>query len=137
QDWILEKQWRQVPGVIDVVSFGGHTKQYHVEIDPYRLKGQEVTLSQLTSALANANQNVGGQRLTLGEQSFNVRGLGLIRSLRDVQQIVVAAQKGVPVRVRDVADVAEGAAPRLGIVGKDLEPDVVQGIVLMRYGGDS
>jgi len=137
QDWILERQFRQVPGVVDVVGFGGETRQVHVDVDPYRLKGHGLTLQQLSTAIGNANQNVGGQRLTLGEQSFNVRGLGLIRSLRDVQQVVVAEQKGVPVRVRDVADVAEGAAPRLGIVGKDLEPDVVQGIVLMRYGGDS
>src|SRR5439155_2311472 len=93
---------------------------------------------QLTQALANANQNVGGQRLSLGEQSFNVRGLGLIRSLDDIGQIVLAQPKaGTPVRVRDIAQVRVGAAPRLGIVGKDLEPDVVQGIVLMRYGGSS
>ena len=137
QDWILERQFRQVPGIVDVVGFGGETRQVHVDVDPFRLKGHGLTLQQLATAIGNANQNVGGQRLTLGEQSFNVRGLGLIRSLRDVQQVVVAAQKGVPVRVRDVADVADGAAPRLGIVGKDLEPDVVQGIVLMRYGGDS
>jgi heavy metal efflux system protein len=137
QDWVLERQFRQVPGVVDVVGFGGEMRQVHVDVDPYRLKGHGLTLQQLSNAIGNANQNVGGQRLTLGEQSFNVRGLGLIRSLRDVQQIVVAEQKGIPVRVRDVADVEEGAAPRLGIVGKDLEPDVVQGIVLMRYGGDS
>ncbi|HYZ89973.1 MAG TPA: efflux RND transporter permease subunit, partial [Myxococcales bacterium] len=86
---------------------------------------------------ANANQNVGGQRLTFGEQSFNVRGLGLIHGVADVQQIVIAEHNGVPVRVREVADVSDGAAPRLGIVGKDLDADVVQGIVLMRYGGDS
>ena len=137
QDWILEKQFRQVPGVIDVVGYGGFTKEYHVEVDPYSLKGQNVTLNQLTTALANANQNVGGQRITLGEQSFNVRGIGLIRSLRDIGEVVVAATKGVPVRVRDIARVLVGYAPRLGIVGKDLDADVVQGIVLMRYGGDS
>src|SRR5216684_518975 len=137
QDWILERQFRQVHGVVDVTGLGGETRQVHVDVDPYRLKGHGLTLQQLSAAIGNANQNVGGQRLTLGEQSFNVRGLGLIRSLRDVQQIVVAEQKGVPVRVRDVADVEEGAAPRLGIVGKDLEPDVVQGIVLMRYGGNA
>ena len=137
QDWILERQFRQVPGVVDVVGFGGETRQVHVDVDPFRLKGHGLTLQQLSSAIANANQNVGGQRITLGEQSFDVRGLGLIHSLRDVQQIVVSEHKGVPVRVRDVADVEEGAAPRLGIVGKDLEPDVVQGIVLMRYGGNS
>ncbi len=138
QDFILERQFRQVPGVIDVVGFGGETKEYHVDVDPYRLKGHSLSLTQLTQGIANANQNVGGQRLTLGEQSFNVRGLGLIRSLDDIREIVLAQPKtGTPVRVRDVAEVREGAAPRLGIVGKDLEPDVVEGIVLMRYGGSS
>ena len=137
QDWILEKQFRQVPGVIDVVGFGGLTKQYHVEVDPYRLRGRGVALSQLQTAIANANQNVGGQRITLGEQSFDVRGIGLIRSVQDIGDITVSAAKGVPVRVRDVATVSVGSAPRLGIVGQDDEPDVVEGIVLMRYGGDS
>ena len=137
QDWILEKQFRQVPGVIDVVGFGGLTKQYHVEVDPYRLRGHGVALSQLQSAIANANQNVGGQRITLGEQSFDVRGVGLIRSLQDIGDITLSAAKGVPVRVRDVANVSVGAAPRLGIVGQDDDADVVEGIVLMRYGGDS
>jgi heavy metal efflux system protein len=137
QDWILEKQFRQVPGVIDVVGFGGLTKQYQVEVDPYRLRGRGVALSQLQAAIANANQNVGGQRITLGDQSFDVRGVGLIRSVQDIGDITVAAAKGVPVRVRDVAAVNVGAAPRLGIVGQDEEPDIVEGIVLMRYGGDS
>ena len=137
EDWTLERQFRQAPGVIDVVGFGGYTKEYHVEVDPYRLRGHNVTLNQLTAALANANQNVGGQRLTLGEQAFNVRGIGLIHSLNDIRQVVVAEQKGTPIRVRDVAEVSIGHAPRLGLVGKDLEPDVVQGTVLMRYGGDS
>jgi cobalt-zinc-cadmium resistance protein CzcA len=137
QDWILEKQFRQVPGVIDVVGFGGLTKQYHVEVDPYRLRGRGVALSQLQSAIANANQNVGGQRITLGDQSFDVRGVGLIRSVQDIGDIAVAAAKGVPVRVRDVATVSVGAAPRLGIVGQDDDADMVEGIVLMRYGGDS
>jgi cobalt-zinc-cadmium resistance protein CzcA len=137
QDWILEKQFRQVPGVIDVVGFGGLTKQYHVEVDPYRLRGRGVALSQLQTAIANANQNVGGQRITLGDQSFDVRGVGLIRSVQDIGDIAVAAAKGVPVRVRDVATVSVGAAPRLGIVGQDDDADMVEGIVLMRYGGDS
>src|ERR1019366_9437223 len=137
QDWILEKQFRQVPGVIDVVGFGGLTKQYHVEIDPYRLRGRGLALSQLQSAIANANQNVGGQRIELGDQSFDVRGVGLIRSVQDIGDVTVTAAKGVPVRVRDVATISVGAAPRLGIVGQDDEPDVVEGIVLMRYGGDS
>jgi cobalt-zinc-cadmium resistance protein CzcA len=134
QDWILQRQFKQVPGVIDVVGFGGETKEYHVEVDPYRLRGHGTTLGQLTGAIANANQNVGGQRLSLGEQAYTVRGIGLISSLKDIGNIVIFEQKGIPVRVRDVADVLIGHAPRLGIVGKDEEPDIVQGIVLMRYG---
>jgi cobalt-zinc-cadmium resistance protein CzcA len=137
EDWILERQFRQAPGVIDVVGFGGETKEYHVEVDPYRLKGHGLTLSQLVNGLGNSNQNVGGQRLTIGEQSYNVRGIGIIHSLADIRDVVLTEQKGTPVRVRDVADVTVGHAPRLGIVGKDLDPDVVQGTVLMRYGGDS
>src|SRR5579871_5069130 len=137
QDWILERQFRQAPGVIDVVGFGGETKEYHVEVDPMRLKAHGLTLTQVMTALSNANQNVGGQRLTLGEQSFNVRCIGLIKSLNDIREVTIAEQHGTPVRVRDVADVSVGHSPRLGIVGKDLDPDVVQGTVLMRYGGDS
>jgi heavy metal efflux system protein len=137
QDWIMEKQWRLVPGVIDVVSFGGLTKQYHVELDPFRLKGQGVTLPQVIAGIANANQNVGGGTLTIGEQAFNVRGTGLIRSLRDIQEITVAEKNGTPVRVGDLARVQVGAAPRLGVVGRDDQPDIVQGTVLMRYGGES
>src|SRR5581483_996243 len=169
EDWILERQFKQVPGVIDVVSYGGETKQYHVEIDPYRLRGQGVTLPQIVQAIGNANVNVGGQRLAIGEQSFNVRGIGLIKSLRDIGEIVVmeahradGSATGTPIRVRDVANVLIGYAPRLGIVGKfgcndqfdeerdrargvhnrepcdaSDQPDVVQGIILMRYGGET
>src|SRR6516165_3734925 len=77
EDWIMERQWKQVPGVIDVTSYGGETKQYQIGVDPYRLRGHGVTLGQLVTAVQNANQNVGGQRLTMGEQSFDVRGIGL------------------------------------------------------------
>ena len=137
EDWILEKQWKQVPGVIDVVSFGGLTKQYHVNVDPFRLRGAGVTLPQVLTALGNANQNVGGGRITVGEQSFDVRGTGLIKSLRDIAEVVVAEKNGVAVRIRDIATVEIGHAPRLGVVGKDSDPDIVQGTILMRYGGDS
>ncbi len=134
QDWIIARQFKQVPGVIDVVSFGGETKEYHVEVDPYRLRGHGATLSQLTTAISNANQNVGGQRIPLGEQAYTVRGLGLIRSLKDIGDIVIFAQKGVPIRVRDVSTLGIGHSPRLGVVGRDDEPDIVEGIILMRYG---
>src|SRR5580658_4747267 len=141
EDWILERQFKQVQGVIDVTSYGGETKEYHVEVDPYRLRGHGATLSQLTNAIQNANQNVGGQRLFMGEQSYDVRGLGLLGTrtaqVHDIEDIVVAEQKGTPVRVKDIGDVNIGYAPRLGIVGYNAEPDVVQGIVLMRYGGET
>jgi cobalt-zinc-cadmium resistance protein CzcA len=137
EDWVLERQWKQVPGVIDVTSYGGLSKEYHVEVDPVRLKARGATLAQLVAAIANANQNVGGQRQDIGQQSYTVRGIGLISSLKDVRDTVVLEQKGVPVRVRDVADISIGWSPRLGIVGKDEEPDVVQGIILMRYGEET
>jgi cobalt-zinc-cadmium resistance protein CzcA len=137
EDWIMEKQWRQVDGVIDVTSYGGETKEYHVEVDPFRLRGQGVTLQQVMTAIGNANQNVGGQRLTIGEQSYDIRGIGLVRNVHDIENIVVAEQKGIPVRVRDIANVVIGYAPRLGVVGHDDDADVVQGIVLMRYGGET
>ena len=137
EDWMLERQFKQVPGVIDVVSFGGETKQYQVGIDPYRLRGHGTTLQQLITGIQNANQNVGGQRLIIGEQSYNVRGVGLIRNVKDIDNVVIAETKGTPVRVKDVADTDLGFAPRLGIVGKDDDADIVQGVVLMRYGGET
>jgi heavy metal efflux system protein len=144
EDWIMERQWKQVPGVIDVTSYGGETKQYQIGVDPYRLRGHSVTLQQLIGAVQNANQNVGGQRIAMGEQSFDVRGVGLLgggaalgNALHEIEDVVVVEQKGVPIRVRDVASVDVGHAPRLGMVGKDDQNDVVQGIVLMRYGGET
>jgi len=137
QDWILEKAFRQVPGVVDVTSYGGEALQYQVDVDPIRLRGHNATLQQLTQALTQSNQDVGGQRLTLGEQSYDVRALGLLRSLSDLEEVPLSATRGTPVLVRDVATVHAGAAPRLGIVGKDLESDVVQGVVLLRYGGNA
>ncbi|HTP25982.1 MAG TPA: efflux RND transporter permease subunit, partial [Anaeromyxobacteraceae bacterium] len=137
EDWILERQWKQVPGVVDVTSFGGLTKEYHVEVDPYLLRARGATLTQLSAALANANQNVGGQRVTLGQQAYTVRGIGLIGSLEDIENTVILEQRGVPVRVRDVAKVSIGNAPRLGMVGRDGDDDVVQGTILMKYGAET
>ena len=137
QDWILERQFRQVPGVIDVTSFGGETQQFQVSVDPYRLRGHNVTLTQLTDAISKANANVGGQRLIIGEQSYNVRGIGLVRNIHDIEDVVIESKAGVPVRVKDVAQVEIGAAPRLGRVGHDAEPDIVEGIILMRYGAET
>ena len=137
EDWILERQWKQVPGVIDVTSFGGQTKEYHVEVDPYLLRARGVSLAQLSAALANANQNVGGQRVTLGQQAYTIRGIGLISSLKDIEDVVILEQKGIPVHLKDVAKVSIGGAPRLGKVGRDADEDVVQGTILMKYGGET
>jgi heavy metal efflux system protein len=137
EDWIMEKNWRTVPGVVDVTSYGGLTKQYQVEVDPMKLHGYGLTINQVMTAIGNANQNVGGDRLFLGEQAFDIRGIGLVKTVHDIERVVVAEANGVPVRVADVAEVKIGHAPRLGVVGIDDEPDVVQGIVLMRYGGQT
>jgi cobalt-zinc-cadmium resistance protein CzcA len=137
EDWILERQFKQVPGVIDVVSFGGETKQYHVGVNPFRMRGYHVKLDQLVHAIQSANTNVGGQRLVMGEQAYAVRGVGLIRDVHDIEDVVIDEHDGVPIRVKDVAESEVGFAPRLGIVGQDADEDIVQGVVLMRYGGET
>ncbi len=137
EDWVLERQFKQVDGVIDVVSFGGETKQYHVDVDPFRLKAYGIPLTTLVTSISRANRNVGGQRLAMGEQSYDVRGIGLLRDVHDIQNIVLNASNGTPVRLREIAEVSIGSAPRLGIVGRDDDSDVVQGTVLMRNGGET
>src|SRR5215469_6480887 len=134
QDWILEKQLKTVPGVIDVSGFGGLTKQYHVDVDPQRLNYYGVALSSLIGSIQNSNTNSGGNYLTVGQQVFDVRGLGLLRDSRDIGN---NATRSVPIKVSNLAEVDEGFAPRLGIVGKDHQNEVVQGIVLMRKYGNT
>jgi cobalt-zinc-cadmium resistance protein CzcA len=137
EDWILEKQYKTVPGVIDVSGFGGLTKQYHVDVDPQRLTYYKVPLAALIAAIQNSNTNAGGNYLTVGEQAFDVRGLGFIHSLDDIRDVVLAANNSAPITVGDVADVQVGYAPRLGIVGMNNRDEVVSGIVLMRKDGDT
>jgi cobalt-zinc-cadmium resistance protein CzcA len=137
EDWVLEKQLKTVPGVEDVSGFGGLTKQYHVDVDDQQLIHYHVSLGTLTSAIANANASVGGNYLEVGDQAFNVRGLGLIHSLDDIGDITLATTNSTPTRVRDLAKVSVGYAPRLGIVGMNEQPEVVEGIVLMRKYGDT
>ncbi|HEY2511551.1 MAG TPA: CusA/CzcA family heavy metal efflux RND transporter [Polyangiaceae bacterium] len=137
EEWVMERQLKQVPGVIDVVSFGGETKQYQVNVDPQRMKGQGIGIQQVLDAITHANQNVGGRRMVIGEQAYAIRGVGLLRNVHDIEDVVVEEVGGVPIHVHDVADVTVGAAPRLGIVGRDEHPDIVQGVVLMRYGGET
>src|SRR5436309_9305557 len=132
QDWQLQRQFKQVRGIIDVTAFGGTTKEYHVDIDPGSLLQYNVTLGQVLNALANSNANVGGNYLTVGAQSFNVRGVGLIRDLSDIENVVVAEKGSTPIYVKNVARVAYGYRVRLGKVGIDEQDDVLEGIVLLQ-----
>ncbi|MBX6425773.1 MAG: efflux RND transporter permease subunit [Variibacter sp.] len=132
QDWVVERKLRMVPGVADVVAMGGKTKEFQVEIDLNRMMAHGVTLPQLLNAIASGNANVGSRTIAIGEQSVNVRALGGVRSLEDIGNIVLTQQGGVPILVSDVAKVQVGYAPRLGIAGRDENPDVVTGIVLMQ-----
>jgi cobalt-zinc-cadmium resistance protein CzcA len=134
QDWVLEREFRKVPGVADVVSWGGGTKQYQIIVDPNRLRAYNLTLKQVFDAVSSNNSNAGGSYLPEGQYALVVRGLGLIQSTHDIENIVVAAQKGTPVRVRDIATIDVGAGLRLGRLGRDHDDDLVQGIVLMRRG---
>ncbi len=137
QDWVLERRFKAVPGVIDVTGWGGKTKAYEVDIDRGRLTAYGVSLSQVITALNNANINVGGQTLNIGPQAAIVRGVGLIHSMDDVRHTLITAPNGRPVTIEDVATVQVGHLPRLGVAGQDADGDVVEGIVLMHRGEKS
>ena len=137
QDWILQRRFKAVPGVIDVTGWGGKTKTYDVTVDQHKLLQYGITIPQLLTALNNSNVNVGGQTVNIGQQAAIVRGVGLIRSASDIGNVVLAANNGVSVMLHDVADVTIGHQPRLGIAGQDNDDDIVQGIVLMRRGEQS
>jgi cobalt-zinc-cadmium resistance protein CzcA len=132
QDWVVERKLRIVPGVADVAVLGGKTKEFQAEIDLNRMMAYGLTLPQIMTAISAGNANVGGRTIALGEQSVNVRGLGVVRSLDDIRNIVVTQQGGVPVLLSDVAKVQIGYTPRLGIAGRDETTDVIFGIVLMQ-----
>lgn len=137
QDWLVRRELKQVPGIIDITTFGGTTKQYQVELDQSSLLQYNVSVSQVLNAVAASNANAGGNYLTLGSQSVNLRGLGLLHSLDDIGNVVVASNKGVPVLLKQLGNIQEGFQQRLGKVGHDRQPDVVQGIVLLNRGGES
>jgi heavy metal efflux system protein len=137
EDWVLERRFKAVPGVIDVTGWGGKTKTYEIAVDQRRLAGYGLGLPQVLQALGNANINVGGQTINIGPEAAVVRGVGLIHSMEDVRRTPLATNKGVPIYVGDVAEVRVGNQPRLGIAGHDDDDDIVQGIVLMRRGAES
>ena len=132
QDWVVERKLRIVPGIADVIVLGGKTKEFQAEIDLNRLMAYRLTLPQVIAAISASNSNVGGRTIAMGEQSVNVRGLGVVTSLEDIRNIVLLQQGGVPVLLSDVAKVQIGFTPRLGIAGRDDKTDVVTGIVLMQ-----
>jgi cobalt-zinc-cadmium resistance protein CzcA len=137
QDWMLQRRFRAVPGVIDVIGWGGKTKTFELEVDFNKLIAYGITLPQLLQALNNSNINVGGNTVNIGPQAAVVRGVGLIRSADELSNTMLTQSGGNPVLVRDVATVQVGHKPRLGIAGKDADDDIVQGIVLMRRGEQS
>jgi heavy metal efflux system protein len=132
QDWIVERRLRMVPGVADVAVMGGSTKEYQVEVDLNRMMSYGVTLPQIISALSASNTNVGGGTISIGAQTVNVRGIGVVSSTSDIGNVVLTQQAGVPVLVSDVANVSIGRRPRLGMSGRDGATDTVTGIVLMQ-----
>ena len=137
EDWILERRFKAVPGVIDVTGWGGKTKTYNIEIDQNRLASYGMTLPQVLQTVNNSNTNIGGQTINIGSQSAVVRGIGLVQSMNDIRKMVLASNHGTPVLLGDVATISVGHQPRLGIAGINDNDDIVEGIVLMRRGGES
>src|SRR6195256_1732795 len=132
QDWIVERKLRTVPGIADVSVLGGKTKEFQAEIDLNKMMAYGLTLPQIITAISAGNSNVGGRTISLGEQSVNVRGLGVIGSRDDIGNIVLTQQGGVPVLLSDVAKVQVGFTPRLGIAGRDETTDIIFGVVMMQ-----
>ncbi|MGD0127641.1 MAG: efflux RND transporter permease subunit [Terriglobia bacterium] len=143
QDWIVARRLLTIPGIAAVNSWGGPTKEFDVEVDPHKLEAYNVSVPQILTALGNANLNVGGREIRIGQQSINIRGVGLIDDggnddlrrgykVDDIENVVLTQVNGVPVLVRDVAQASVGNRPRLGILGRDRQDDVVGSIVVMR-----
>ncbi len=142
QDWIVQRRLLTVPGVVQVNTWGGTTKQFDVDVDLNKLDAYNVTLPQVIAAIGNANVNVGGRTINFGQQSVNIRGVGLLDSggdedltqgyhVADIENVVLAQSNGVPVRVKDVANVHVGVVPRLGKAGRDHDDDIIEAIVVM------
>ncbi len=142
QDWIILRRLSTIPGVVAINSWGGTTKEFEVEVDPGKLQAYGITVPQVVTALGNANINVGGREITIGQQSINIRGVGLVDDggtddltkgyhTEDIENVVLTQVNGVPVTVKDIARVYVGFVPRLGIAGRDHEDDVAASIVVM------
>src|SRR5512142_56127 len=134
QDWVLEKEIKRIPGVADVVSFGGFQKEYHVLADPARLKANGLTLKDLIGAVSSSTGATSGGYIQYGESEFVVRGRGYLHDKTDIEKTVVAVHDGTPVVVRNVAKVAEGYVPRRGAVARGSAIDSIEGTILLRRG---
>ena len=146
EDWVVEKNFKSVPNVVDVASFGGPTREYQVRIDPDKLIAYGLSISQVEQQLANNNANAGGSFIEAGLQQVDVREVGMVNNVRDIADTVIKTQNGTPIHVSDVAAVAQGPKIRLGQFGRAIRredgkiidnEDVVSGIVLLRKGADS
>ena len=146
EDWIVEKNFKSVPNVVDVASFGGPTREYQVRVDPNKLIAYGVSLAQVEQQLANNNANAGGSFIEAGLQQINVRGVGLVRDVRDIENTVIYTKTGTPLRIKDVAVVDQGPKIRLGQFARAFhrqdgkiidDTDVVSGILLLRKGADA
>src|SRR5215472_12516430 len=134
EDWVVERNLRTVPGIADVVPYGGLIKTYEVNPNLGRMRYYGISLQQLYTALGRGNANVGGSKVTQGSQQYLIRGMGLLRSPDELRHIVITARNGTPILIQDIADVTVGNVPVEGITGRDEVDDVVSGIVLMRKG---
>src|SRR5271170_3213949 len=146
EDWTLEKQFKSVPGVVDVSSFGGTTREYQVKVDPDKLVSYGLTIGQVEQQIAANNVNAGGSFVESGLQQINVRAVGLFTSVQDIEQTVIKTQNGTALRVMDIGTVTQGQKIRLGQIGKAIpskdgriidNEDVVEGIVLLRKGANA
>src|SRR5271157_5492430 len=126
QDWVLERRFKAVPGVIDVTGWGGKTKTYDVNIDKNKLIAYGLTLPQVLTVIGNSNVNVGGQTVNFGPQAAIVRGVGLIHSMDQLRDTMITSSNGLPVKLSDIATVSVGHLPRLGIAGEDNDNDIVE-----------
>ena len=146
QDWVISKYLKSVPDVVDDSSFGGITREYQIRIDPDKLISYGLSLAQVEQQLTNANANAGGSFIEQGSQQINVRAVGLVRNVADIEKTVIKTQNGTALRIKDIAVVAQGPKIRLGQIGKAMhrkdgvvadDSDVVEGIVFLRKGADT
>jgi heavy metal efflux system protein len=146
QDWVISKYLKSVPDVVDDSSFGGITREYQVRIDPDKLVSYGLSLAQVEQQLSNSNANAGGSFIEQGAQQINVRAVGLLHNVSDIEKTILKTQNGAALRIKDIAVVSQGPKIRLGQIGKAVhradgvvvdDPDVVEGIVFMRKGADT